>query len=397
MVTKITRGLSLLVVASFASGTGCKGSGSNNSTAVAATCELVKDGHGQSGSATIKVEVVAKGLEVPWGIAFLPNGDMLVTERPGRIRVVTKDGVLQEPVATPAVSDSAEAGLLGIALHPRFEENRQLYVYLTGKGDDGEDENRVERYILDPSFKEASFDKIILGGIAAAKYHDGGRIRFGPDGMLYVGTGDARQPERSLDPASNSGKLLRLTPEGEAPADNPNANSPVYLLGIRNLQAFDWLDDSTIVLADHGPSGEYQGRSGHDEVTVAHKGDNLGWPTIYACESKEGLVSPVLTWKEATPPGGGSVYRGNSISAWQGAFVIGTLRSEHLHVVHFEAQSSGPKMQRHEVYLSGDKSYGRLRDVVMGPDGHLYITTSNCDGRGDCGSDKDLILRISGQ
>lgn len=360
------------------------------SPAVDPGCQLVEAGFGPAGTAPIHVEVVAEGLEVPWGLAFLPEGDLLVSERPGRVRIVTKAGELRDPVATPDVSPRAEGGLLGLALHPAFADNGLFYVYLTASAG-AEDENRVERYMLSADRATATFDRIILDGIAAAEFHDGGRLRFGPDGMLYVGTGDGRVPERSQDLASLSGKILRLTPDGEVPGDNPFPGNPVFILGVRNTQGFDWLDEGTMVITDHGPSGEYQDRVGHDEVDVARAGDNLGWPKVYACEAEGGFVAPSMTWREALPPGGAALYRGTAISEWRGALVIGALGSEHLQVVRFDAEDPR-RVADHEVYLAGE--HGRLRDVVMGPDGHVYVTTSNCDGRGTCGAVKDRILRI---
>ena len=359
--------------------------------AVDPDCALVTDGFGPAGGAEIKVDVIAQNLEVPWGIAFLPEGDLLVTERPGRVRIVTTTGELRPPVATPDVTSSAEGGLLGLALHPKFADNGLFYVYLTASVD-GEDVNRVERYVLSADRASATFDKIILDGIPAAEFHDGGRLRFGPDGMLYIGTGDGRDPERSQDRDTLSGKILRLTPDGDVPSDNPWAGNPAFVMGLRNTQGFDWLDSGAMAITDHGPSGEYEGRTGHDELNVARAGDNMGWPTAWACEQAEGFVSPSITWEEALPPGGAAIYRGTAIPEWKGALLIGALRGEHLQLVSLDA-ADPHRVDRHEVYLAG--THGRLRDVIMGPDGHLYVTTSNCDGRGTCGAEKDRILRIS--
>jgi len=209
--------------------------------------------------------------------------------------------------------------------------------------------------------------------------------------MLYIGTGDGRSPDRSQDKADLAGKILRVTPDGDVPGDNPFPGNPVYILGIRNTQGFDWFDGGTMVITDHGPSGEYLGREGHDEVNVARAGDNLGWPTKWSCEEADGFVAPSITWREALPPGGAALYRGTAIPEWTGALAIGALRSEHLQIVHFDSEDRR-RVTGHEVYLAG--AHGRLRDVVMGPDGHLYVTTSNCDGRGTCGAAKDAILRI---
>ncbi|NUO48807.1 MAG: PQQ-dependent sugar dehydrogenase, partial [Polyangiaceae bacterium] len=328
------------------------------------------------------------------GIAFLPGGDMLVTERPGRVVIVKPTGEVSAPIAKPAVTDTGEAGLLGIALHTDFAKNRFFYLYLTGKRE-GVDENRVERWVLAEDRASASLDRVILGGIPSAKYHDGGRLRFGPDGMLYVGTGDAHQRDLPRNPDKLAGKILRITPDGEIPKDNPFPGKAAYLIGIRNTQGFDWRDDGTMIVTDHGPSGEIPGWQGHDEVTVAKAGQDLGWPEVKGCDPFEGTITPSLTWEEAAPPGGAAIYRGSAIPDWKGALLIGTLKSEHLHLVRFD-DADPRKVAKHEVYLGGKESRGRLRDVVMGPDGNLYVTTSNCDGRGTCGPDKDVILKVAG-
>ncbi|XXF77460.1 PQQ-dependent sugar dehydrogenase [Myxococcaceae bacterium GXIMD 01537] len=355
-----------------------------------ATCTLVEEDFGPDGTVPFQVTVVAEGLEVPWGVAFLPGGDALLTERPGRVRLL-RQGVLQpQPVATLSIGRSSEGGLLGIAAHPDFASNRQFYLYVTTSSGGKELENRVERWVLSPDGTSATFERVILGGIPAAAYHDGGRLRFGADGMLYVGTGDAREPDLSQDASSPSGKLLRLTPDGQVPADNPTPGSPIYVRGLRNTQGWDWKDKDTLYITDHGPSGEL-GRRAHDEVNVARAGDNLGWPTIYGCETKEGLVTPSLTWKKAVPPGGAALYTGSAIPEWKGSLLVASLGATHLHRVEFDPQEPR-RVAKHEVYLRD--TYGRLREALMGPDGHLYLTTSNCDGRGECGPRKDLLLRL---
>lgn len=379
--------LSSLVVLAFGASS-CRKSQAQG-TASPQDCVLVEDGWGADGTVPFDVEVVAEGLEVPWGIAWLPGGDALVTERPGRVRLL-KAGVLQPtPVATVRTTRTNEGGLLGIAAHPDFAAHRQFYVYVTTDAG-GREENRVERWTLSEDHTTATFDRVIFGGIASATNHDGGRLRFGPDGMLYAGTGDARDPDRSQDVNDPAGKLLRLTPEGQVPSDNPFPGSPAFLTGIRNLQGWDWKDASTLYITDHGPSGDTM-RRGHDEVNLARRGNNLGWPGIYACETREGQVTPSLTFEDALPPGGAALYTGTAIAEWKGSLLIGTLGSRHLHRVEF-AQDNPARVARHEVYLRN--THGRLREVSMGPDGHLYVTTSNCDGRGDCGPRKDLILRL---
>jgi glucose/arabinose dehydrogenase len=355
-------------------------------------CTLVESGHGPPGSAEVRAELVVEGLEIPWSLAFLPGGDLLVTERPGRVRLVQNGALVPDPVATVEVDPGGEGGLQGLALHPDFAQNRQFFLYFTVQKD-GAKVNRLERWILAEDARSAVMDKRLLDDLPGAQFHHGGRIRVGPDRMLYVSVGDAREPDLAQDPASPAGKLLRLTLDGQVPGDNPVAGSAVFLSGLRNSQGFDWLSPERLVVTDHGPSGERL-RFGHDRITVASPGDNLGWPETYGCEVKDGFAPPVIAWKDATPPGGSSIYRGDAIPLWRGSLLVGVLGARHLQRVRLD--ETGTAVAQHEVYFAGDPpgGLGRLRDVVMGPDGHLYVTTSNCDGRGECPSTKDRILRI---
>lgn len=358
-----------------------------------ADCTFIEEGYGTKGAVPVKAVKVVTGLEVPWGLAFLPQDKILVTERVGRVRQVVKGKLLEKPLFTVNVNQDAESGLLGIAAHPSFEKNRFIYIYYTIK-QRGKAVNRVERYKVSTDGNSASADKMIIDDIPSAKFHSGGRIKFGADGMLYIGTGDAREPDSAQDKDSLAGKILRLTPEGEIPADNPWPKKAQYIAGIRNMEAFDWIDAKTMVLADHGPSGELF-RSGGDEVSMATAGDNLGWPDIWKCQTKEKMNSPLITWKNSVPPGGGAVYTGNAIPEWKGSFIVGALGARSLHRVSIDKNTK--KTTQHEVYFAGEPptGFGRLREVAMSPQGELYVTTSNCDGRGDCTGEKDMILRIT--
>lgn len=354
---------------------------------LASACVRVEDGYGPDGAVPLEVEVVASGLEVPWALAFLPDGAMLFTERPGRVRLL-RDGVLvPEPVVTIEVTDRAEDGLLGIALDPRFVENRLFYLYATAGTD--EPTNKVQAYRLARDGRSAEPGPVILEGIPSARYHNGGRIRFGPDAMLYVATGDAREPSEAQDPKAKAGKILRIAADGTVPDDNPWPGSPAWILGVRNSQGFDWLPDGRMVVSDHGPSGEMF-RKGNDEVSIAAKGANLGWPEAFGCEARGELVAPAISWKDAVPPGGAVLYRGALLPAFDGDLLVATLRSEHLQRIRL---GEGGKVEGNEVYLRG--TWGRLREAIVGPDGALYLTTSNCDGRGDCPGDGDRILRVT--
>jgi glucose/arabinose dehydrogenase len=359
------------------------------------TCERVRSGYGDDGAVALNVEEVASGLEIPWSIVWLPDGAMLVSERTGAIRRVEADGtVVDTPVADVPITPSGEGGLLGLALHPDFSSNRWLYVYYTLRSGNGV-VNQVERWVVSEDGTSATADRVIVADIPALQFHNGGRIRFGPDGHLYVGTGDAGIPDLSQDPESLAGKLLRVTDEGEIPDDNPWGTA-AWVIGIRNLQAFDWRDDGRILLADHGPSGlpAENGWEGHDEVNIAEPGDNLGWPDIYRCQEEEGLRPPSMTWQDALPPGGAAIDPGSAVPDWAGSFLVGVLGFGddigHLHRVTF---SDDGNVETSEVYLQGE--YGRMRDVVVGPDGALYVTTSNCDGRATCPAPGDRILRIT--
>ncbi len=374
---------SALVLAALA---GCR------STPKAERCVYVETGFGAAGTVAVRAETVVEGLEVPWSLAFPGGSDVLVTERPGRLRLV-RDGVLvPEPVATIEVDPGGEGGLQGLALHPDFASNRQLFLYFTVQKD-GRKVNRLERWTLSEDGLSAKLDRRLMDDIPGARFHHGGRLRIGPDRMLYVSIGDARDPGLSQDDTSVAGAFLRLSLDGEVPADNPRPGSLLFITGVRNSQGFDWLSPERLIVTDHGPSGDTL-RFGHDRVQVARAGENLGWPETYGCEVKDGFVPPLISWRTAAPPGGAAIYRGDAIPEWKDSLLIGTLKSRHLQRVVLDAE--GTAVTKHEVYFQGEppEGLGRVREVIMGPDGHLWLTTSNCDGRGECGPQKDRIVRI---
>ncbi|MFW5924836.1 MAG: PQQ-dependent sugar dehydrogenase [Myxococcota bacterium] len=381
----------LAVLAVVAAGVGCGNCLPRPSQAEgeSATCQLVEEGFGPEGQVAVRAEVVVRGLRVPWGLAFLSEDELLVTERGGRLRLVRDWKLVEEPVLELEESETSEGGLLDVVVHPDFEANRLFYLYRTVEVA-GDPVNRVERYVLAADHRSAQRDRVLVDAIPAATYHNGGRMRFGPDGMLYIGTGDARDVDSSQDPATPAGAILRVKPDGSAADDNPFGRRRTFIIGVRNTQGFDWRDDETLLVTDHGPSGELL-RRGHDEVNVAKAGANLGWPDIYGCEAKADMVSPSLVWEEAVPPGGAAIYRGDAIGPWRGDLLVGALGARHLHRVVFDSDEPR-RVAHHEVYFRNE--HGRLREVTMGPDGHLYVTTSNCDGRGECPPHGDVILRI---
>lgn len=339
--------------------------------------------------ATLRVETFVSGLEVPWSLAFTSPTRLLVTERPGRVRVA-ENGVLREkPLAVIAdVEARGESGLMGIALAPDYPRSRRLYLAYAYDAPKGS-EVRVVRFRDDgDSLSERT---AIVEGIPAARNHAGCRIRFGPDGKLYVTTGDATNREIAQDPKSLGGKTLRLNPDGTIPSDNPFPGSLVYSLGHRNAQGLDWDPRSGLQLqTEHGPSG-FDGPGGGDEVNIVEAGKNYGWPIVHHRQSRAGLVSPLLEYTPAVAPAGGSFARGDLLPSFKGDFFFATLRGEKL--IRVRLDPANPRRVAETEELLADV-FGRLRDVVSGPDGALYVSTSNRDGRGRPRPGDDRILRV---
>lgn len=336
----------------------------------------------------VRVEEVARNLEVPWALAFAPDGRLFFTERPGRIQALRPGESPRVYADLKQVTQRGEGGLMGLALHPRFPREPYLYVMYTAAAG-RRAVNRISRFTdTGDGLKD---EKILLDGIPAAQYHDGGALAFSPDGMLYAGTGDARNPPSSQDLHSLNGKILRLTPKGQVPADNPFPGSPVWAYGFRNVSALAWNPaNSELWAANHGPSGEFPGLEGKDSVYVVRKGGNHGWPLVVGTTSRSEIVSPLLYYPEtAVPPGGALFYTGRLFPQFRGSYFLATLKSAHLERV---TREEG-RITRLEQWWPG--KYGRLRALAQAPDGSLYFSTSNRDGRAERpypGS--DFIYRI---
>ena len=339
--------------------------------------------------ARLEVQTFVSGLEVPWSIVFTSPGRMLVTERPGRVRVVENGILAAKPLAVlEDVEAKGESGLMGIALAPDYATSRFVYLAYAYDTPDGP-RVRVSRYRDDGA--SLSGRTVIIEGIPAARNHAGCRIRFGPDGKLYVTTGDATDRKIAQDLKSLGGKTLRLNPDGSIPADNPFPGSPLFSYGHRNSQGIDWDPRTGLQYqTEHGPSG-FDGPGGGDEVNLVEKGKNYGWPVVHHRDSAAGMVSPLLEYTPAVAPSGASFSTGKALPSFQGDFFFANLRGEVLIRVRFDPKDPRKVLETEELVRD---VYGRLRDVVVGPDGALYVATSNRDGRGRPRPGDDRILRV---
>ncbi len=332
-------------------------------------------GSGPAPARRVEVSTLASDLEVPWSFAFLPDGDALVTERDsGRLLRVSPSGEVRE-VQTLPERGSGEGGLLGVAVSPDYEDDRYVYAYYTTAED-----NRVVRFRL------GGRPRPILTGIPANTYHDGGRIKFGPDGMLYVTTGDAGETANSQDRSSLGGKILRISPDGSVPGDNPFPGSPVYSYGHRNVQGLAWDAEGRLFASEFG-------KNTWDEVNRIVAGENYGWPEVEGEGGEDqGYVDPITVWatSEASPSGAEILVDG-AIPQWEGDLFVAALRGERLW--RLELNGRGEVVER-EKLLDGEA--GRIRDVARAPDGSLWVSTSNRDSYGSPVSEQDdRILRLA--
>ena len=320
------------------------------------------------------VMILAENLEKPRAIAVFEN-KIFVTEKDGLIRVIENDILLNSPLATFRTADVFDGGLIGISLHPDFVNNHFLYVFLTYQ-ENGELWNKVLR--ITESENKLKDAEIILDKIPGSSFTNGGFLKFGPDKKLYVGTGtvsDASHLPQDLD--SLSGKILRLNDDGSIPDDNPFPNSYVYSLGFRNPQGMTWDDDGNLYVAEFGPEK-------NDEINLVISGKNYGWPEIQ-CSGNDNFEDAVLCYDPSIEPGGILFYTGDKFD-FEFPFILSSMRASNLYQLDFEEGLSSQKS-----ILSG---IGRVRDVVQGFDGSLYVITSNTDGKGFPDRTDDKLLRI---
>ncbi len=348
------------------------------------------------GPLNLRWQQLAGGLVAPWELVFLPDGRALISERPGRIRLLDSSGLKSDPLLSLRVSAVGESGLLGLALHPQYPSKPFLYVYYTYRSDQGPT-NKVVRFTLQEGAGLTLGDEqVILDGIAGdgGCCHFGGRIKFGPDGDLYVTTGEAYHPQRSPDLKSLNGKILRITDSGQPAADNPIPGSPVYASGFRNPQGLAWDSGQRLYVSDNGPTGEF-GFCCHDEVNLIRPGGYYGWPA-YAGNTSTGqaggsnAIPPILESGSdvAWAPSGVTFYAPSADE--RPTLLVATLKGAALRRVFLDA-AQPDKVLKTETLLSDN---GRLRDAVANPSDHcLYVLTSNRDNRGSPQAGDDRVLK----
>jgi glucose/arabinose dehydrogenase len=325
-------------------------------------------GGSEAGDANARsVRTVATGLSVPWGVAFLPGGDALVSERTtGRIVRVSRGGGKRAVMRVPGVdTEAGEGGLLGLAVSPSYARDQLVYAYFTSDRD-----NRIVRFRLGGRARP------ILTGLERGFNHNGGRIAFGPDGKLYAGVGEAGDTELAQDLDSLNGKILRMNPDGSVPADNPFRGSLVWSYGHRNVQGLAWDSRGRLWATEFG-------QDAFDEVNWIRRGRNYGWPEVEGRGSTDGgrFTNPAVTWRTSDASPSGAAIRG-------GTLFIGALQGEAV----LRVRLNGTRASKRAPSLEG--RYGRIRTVVRAPDGSLWVTTSNRDGRGAPRDGDDRIIRF---
>jgi aldose sugar dehydrogenase len=345
-----------------------------------------------------RIETVATQVEVVWSIVFAPDGRIFFTERPGRVRLI-ENGKLREKAffTVPDVEPSGESGLMGMVLHPKFADNRFVYLAYAYQDASKDQSVRVVRYretgetLVEP--------KTIIEAIPAASRHAGTRLKFGPDGKLYITTGDAGKQSRSQNLDSINGKTLRLNDDGSVPDDNPftkqkGARPEIFSYGHRNAQGMDFHPETGVMFqSEHGPSlidgvSLFGKRTGGDEVNIVEKGKNYGWDKISHNQTKAGMETPIIEFSPAVAPGSGTFYRGNLFPDFKNNFFVGCLKGEMI----IRLVMDGRKIVSRDKLL--EKQFGRIREVAVAPDGSIYFSTSNRDGRGNPEKIDDRILRI---
>ena len=327
----------------------------------------------ESGNETI--QILATNLEKPWALAFADD-KIFITERTGKIKVIESDVMLEEPLATFRTATIFDGGLLGIAAHPNFTNNHFLYVYYTYE-ENGNLWNKILKITeSDNKLKDAI---TILDKIPGSRFSNGGVMKFGPDNKLYVATGagsDSSHDAQDLN--SLAGKILRLNDDGSIPSDNPFSNSQVYSYGHSNPRGMAWDKSGSLYVTETGPSK-------NDEINLIIKGKNYGWPE-QQCSGDGDFVNAIMCYDPEIEPGGIVFYSGDKLE-FKNDMIMASMKPEKLD----RLKITGGEVEYQKSILSG---LGRIRDVNEGPDGYLYLITSNTDGKAFPDSSDDKLVRI---
>ncbi len=323
---------------------------------------------------TAAVQVVATNLQEPWAMTFADN-KIFFTEKVGRVRVIDNGTLVNDSVADLHVADVTEAGLLGIAADPDFGKNHYLYVYYTYKDGDNLWNKVLRMTVYDDKIADAT---TILDKIPGAEFDDGGVIKFGPDKKLYIGTGDATNQNSTQDLNSLAGKILRINSDGSFPKDNPFPDSPVYSYGHRNPQGLTWDDKGNLYETEEGPTR-------NDEINLIKPGQNYGWPS-QECTGSPKFKSPLVCYNPSIGPAGITYYTGEKLDM-KDSLILAALLGHGV----YQLPLQNGTISSQKIILDGA---GRIRDVEEGPDGSLYVLTSNTDGQGYPEKNDDKLLRI---
>lgn len=333
-----------------------------------------------------QVELIAQGLQVPWDMEFTAAGDLIITERAGRLLLFSANGERRVLDHLPQVLTRGESGLMGLALHSESRDQTFIYLcYSEQKGLFGV-KNQLIKALLG---RFGLLQETELLSWPGDRFHNGCQVAIGPDQKLYVTTGDATEGELAQQQNSLLGKVLRLELDGSVPADNPWPGSYLYATGLRNPQGLAWHPfTGQLYSVDHGPSG-FDGERGGDELNRIHPGGNYGWPLVSHGQRRPDLINPQLIWADSVAPAGLVAYSGDQLSGMKNNLFITALAGKAL--IRVVLDSAGAPLAREEL-LKGQ--FGRLRAIAQGPDGHLYLATSNRDGRADPAQADDLLLRL---
>lgn len=350
----------------------------NNSVIAPTTSQKPQQVISENAEEVPQLSVIAENLDTPWALAFLPDNTLLVTERAGHVKRINPDGTINDVATLASVREIGEGGLLGIAAHPDFTTNHYVYFYYTFSNSGDNTLNRVVRMTYENN--TLGNETVIVDNIPGASNHNGGRIKFGPDNLLYIGTGDAQEPSQAQNKNTLGGKILRITDSGKVAPNNP-FKTLVYSYGHRNVQGLAWSTTSKLWATEHGRSGVL---SGLDELNLIVAGNNYGWPDIEGNETRSGMQTPKQNSGNTTWAPSGASFVGNSL------FFSG-LRGQAL----YEAVINGDSVIEVKEHFKGE--LGRVREVITGPDGMLYITTSNKDGRGSVNAGDDKVIKVNPQ